>query len=149
MSSSPLFCSYQHGFACHIQSIIGCRIPEDHPPSATVSRPVASWRSTSTFVGLCCLYVFVPETDCNLIIQRTHCSLSDIFLTRSGGAAGKKKRMFVAETHLSLQRTLLLWEIQSAKAATKPVCSNHTLGMKVSWLPKEGFAFGVSVSVLL
>lgn len=57
--------------------------------------------------------------------------------------------MFVAETHLRLQRTNLWWEAQTAKAAMKPMCSNHILGMKVSWLPKEGFAFGVSVSVLL
>lgn len=57
--------------------------------------------------------------------------------------------MFVAETHQRLQRIHLWWETQSAKAATKPACSNHILGMKVSWLPKEGLAFGVSVSMLL
>lgn len=147
MISSPLFCSYQHGIACHIQSIIGCRIPENHPPSATVSQPFASWRSTNTFVGLCCLYVFIPETDCNLIIQTPNRSLSDIFLMRSGGAAGTKQRMFVAETHLRLQRTCLQWETQSAKAAMRPACSSHILGMKMSWLPKE--AFRVPASVLL
>lgn len=64
----PYMCSYQQGFASEIQNIIGCRMPEDPPPSAAVPCPFAPWRSTSNLLGLCSLLVFIPEIGWDFII---------------------------------------------------------------------------------
>lgn len=64
----PYMCSYQQGFASEIQNIIGCRMPEDPPPSAAVLYPFAPRRSTSNRLGLCSLLVFIPEIGWDFII---------------------------------------------------------------------------------
>lgn len=64
----PYVCSYQQGFASEIQITIGCRMPEDPPPSAAVLCPFAPWRNTSNRLGLCSLLVFIPEIGWDFII---------------------------------------------------------------------------------